>query len=376
MRQPSAPRVPLTSPGMFAATYSDGRTAVNYSGRVKLGPGGLTVSAPDLAKPVTWPYSSLRSARSVKSGAGEVLVTSTTDETATLYVCDPAFAAALARVAPQLTRSGRVFSRARPWIVVLGIIAALVASLWIFNLSPAHGIARLMPERARQAMGRQAVQSMTKGRTMCEVPAGRAALDRLAERLATGADGRKFRIVVVDWSLMNAFAVPGGEIVLTSGLISKAEGPDEVAGVLAHEMGHGLALHPETGIVRAVGLVAIADLLFGSGSLTNLGVKLAQLGYTRAAEHEADVTALSVLKGAGISAAGLLAFFQRVEKIEEGRPLKSIDILRTHPVTTDRAALVAAVAPYPATPALSPDDWTALRGICPPAKPKTPPDTK
>lgn len=375
MTEPSAPRASL-APGLYTGTYSDGRAAVTHAARLALGPRGMMITAPDLPKPVTWAYSSLRSARSLKADTGALLITSTTDDTATLYVADPAFAAAIARLSPQLTRSGRFFSRARPWLVVLGLIAALIASLWVFDLSPAHGLARLMPQRARQAMGRQAVAAMTKGRTVCEVPAGRVALDRMAERLATGAAGQKFRIVVVDWSLMNAFAVPGGEIVLTSGLISRTDGPDEVAGVLAHEMGHGLALHPETGIVRAVGLVAIADLLFGSGSLTNLGVKLAQLGYTRAAEHEADVTALAVLKGAGVSPQGLLTFFKRVEKIEEGRPMKSIDILRTHPVTAERSALVAAAAPYPATPALSADDWAALRAICPPPKPKPAPDSK
>ena len=87
---------------------------------------------------------------------------------------------------------------------------------------------------------------------------------RLTERLSKAAPGSEpFNVRVYDWSLMNAFAVPGGQIVLTKGLIDKAETPDEVAGVLAHEMGHGIEMHPETGIIRSIGLAAAVEVMLG-----------------------------------------------------------------------------------------------------------------
>jgi hypothetical protein len=364
--------------GEFIGRYSDGRSAVAHAARVTLAAGGLTIGAPEMARPVTWAYSTLRSARPVR-GAGEVLLTTGQDETATLFVSDPAFGPAVARLAPQLTRSGRFRRRAAPWAVAGGVLAALIAGIWALDLSPAHGIARLLPDRARAALGRQTIDGMTKGKRVCEAPEGRAALDRLMTRLTQTTDGKRFRIIVVDWSLMNAFAVPGEQIVLTSGLIAKAEAPDEVAGVLAHEIGHGLAMDPETGIVRSVGILAVADLLFGTGALTNLGVQLAQLSYTRKAEHNADLSALKVLKGAEISAQGFLDFFKRVQKFEDGKALKAPGILRSHPVTAERIRLVEEQGRYAATPSMTPADWAALRAICPPlpekpAKPEKPKD--
>jgi predicted Zn-dependent protease len=159
---------------------------------------------------------------------------------------------------------------------------------------------------------------------------------------------------------------------MTRGLIEKADGPDEVAGVLAHEMGHGIEMHPETALVRVLGLSAAADLMLGGsgGTLANIGLVLAQLSYTRAAEREADAHALAILKRAGVSAQGLAQFFTRVTKLEENKSeLAEIGILRSHPLTEERRAVVESQPPYPSTPSLSARDWAALRSICSEPKP-------
>ena len=134
-------------------------------------------------------------------------------------------------------------------------------------------------------------------------------------------------------------------------------------------MGHGIELHPETGIVRAIGLTAAADLVMGggSGTITNVGVMLAQLSYTRGAERQADEIALDILKGAKISADGLKNFLSRVKKTESGSlPGGALDLLRTHPATADRIGLIEKQGKYPATPSLTPEAWTRLREICAP----------
>ena len=120
---------------------------------------------------------------------------------------------------------------------------------------------------------------------------------------------------MIDWALVNAFATPGGQIIMTRGLVQKAGSPDEVAGVLAHEIGHTIELHPEAGLVRAMGLSAAAQLVFAGthGTATNIGLLLTQLRYTRVAEREADGHAVRILKQAGISAKGFGDFFERLE---------------------------------------------------------------
>jgi beta-barrel assembly-enhancing protease len=106
---------------------------------------------------------------------------------------------------------------------------------------------------------------------------------------------------------------------LTKGLLDKSQSPDEAAGVLAHEMGHGIEMHPEAGIIRGIGLGAALEVMLGGtagGSLANVGLMLAQLGYSREAEREADKHALELLKAAGIAPKGLGDFFTRVMKME------------------------------------------------------------
>jgi predicted Zn-dependent protease len=233
-------------------------------------------------------------------------------------------------------------------------------------VSPARGVAGLLPTKLRQALGRQVVQSMSQRRGICHTPEGSAALGRLTERLSAAADGKRFNISVLNWSLVNAFAAPGEQIVLTRGLIEQAKSPDEVAGVLAHEMGHGLELHPETAIIRAIGLSAAVELMLGGsgGALANIGLVLTQLGYSRAAEREADARALQIMERAQISPLGFTSFFKRVEEQERGSAFGEIGILRTHPLSAERARLAESRPGYPATPALAADDWRALREIC------------
>jgi predicted Zn-dependent protease len=269
----------------------------------------------------------------------------------------------------------------KPGLGVLGAVALLVGGLWALDVHPSQAVARHMPLEARVKLGQAVIVSMAKDRKVCETPASKAALERLTRRLSLAAADKPLnaRVVILDWPLVNAFAVPGGQIILTRGLLQRAGSGDEVAGVLAHELGHTLELHPEAGIVRAMGLAAATQLAFAGsqGTASNVGLLLTQLRYTRIAEQEADAHALRILKGAGISAKGFGDFFERLEaKRPAGETAKTASefelILRTHPSTADRIALVRSQPTYPATPALSDGDWRALREACglPPAPPK------
>lgn len=352
---------------IYAGRFSDGRTAATEPVAVQLSGRGVEIVRPGGATPLIWPYGALSAASPITRSSADVLVSYSYMPGASLFVADPRFAAGLVLAAPHLTAGAQRWRWARPLLAIAATVALIFAVVWTLELSPARTIAGLMPDGVRQSMGRQVILSMAGQRRTCDAPTGRAALDRLVGRLST-ASGRDahFNVTVVDWNLLNAFAAPGEHIVLTRELIDTAKNPDEVAGVLAHEMGHGLELHPESGIVRVIGLNAALELLLGGGgTLTNIGIMLTQLSYTRAAEREADEHALRILEEAGISQQGVVAFFKRIQEIERRRGGEGgLDILRSHPQTAERAEIAASRPSYPSTPALDDADWQALRAIC------------
>lgn len=358
-----------SEPAFYAGAFSDGQRPVTQPVDVRLTPDGLFLRGEGWARPLSWAYGDLLASVPLKSDAGDVLLRARTNEAQTLFIADPGIARALILRAPHLSAARTRLRWARPGIVAVLAVAAVIGSVFALGLSPAQGVARALPKPTREAMGRGVVTSIAGKYRTCETPQARAALNRLTERLtrAASTEPLSVRVTVVDWNLVNAFATPGGQIILTRGLLQTAGSADEVAGVLAHELGHALELHPETGLVRAIGLSAATQLIFAgsSGTMTNIGLLITQIQYTRIAEHEADGHAVRMLKDAGISAKGFADFFQRIQGPSEGSVFNS-SIIRTHPLTSERIAFVKAQPDYPATPALSAQDWQALRSVCGP----------
>ena len=366
----------------FVARFSDGQSAASRDVSVQLTDRGVIIILPGEDKPLVWPYGALSSSEPLSDYSIDALLSYSYQPGAALFVPDPQFARRLHELAPHLHVRAQRWRHARPWIwaAVLAGLAVMIG--WMAQLSPSRAIANLLPDGVRDTIGKQVVSSMTENRRVCSAAAGTRALQALTEKLSKAAGGGKtFEVVVVDWDLLNAFATPGDKIVLTRGLIAKAASADEVAGVLAHEMGHGIELHPETGIVRAVGLAAGMELLFGGtgGTLANAGLMLAQLSYSREAEREADEQALRLLRGAQISSKGLLDFFDRIlteEKQDgDGGSLAGIGVLRTHPLTEERKERVAREESYESSPSLDAGAWADLQAICSEAKEPAPRST-
>lgn len=359
-----------------AGRYSDGRTAVSRHVRVALTKSALQIERGDGTAPLTWPLAGIETAESLTRRSVDVLIHEPGRGGATVFVPDAKFVRELAVRAPRLTMRTQRWRVARVWVwltAAAGIIGLIATTT---DISPARAIAGLMPHKTRVLIGKQVISSMSGGHSFCDAPAGKAALDTLVAKLsAANGSKKKFDVKVVDSGVVNAFAAPGEQVVIMRGVLDKAESADEVAGVLAHEMGHGIELHPEAGIVRIVGLVAITEFIFGGsgGTLANVGLLLTSNGYSRQAERQADAHALSTLKEAHISTAGLAAFFRRVAKIssestdekkEQDASDIAVDMFRTHPSIMERLKTIEAEPPYPATPALDPAQWRAFKSIC------------
>lgn len=359
----------------YGGRYSDGRTAATQRAMVRLGAHGVEIALPGADRPLIWAYAHLVTAVPLAAKAEDVLLQiqdpaePPAAHPASVHVAGQGFAAALIGHAPGLTASRQRWRVAR--VSLLVTLALLVASIgfWATGVGPSRTIAGLAPQAAWRSIGSQMLTGFSNGRRECTDPAGRAALGRLMRRLVMDDDAAgAFDVHVVEWGLVNAFALPGRTIVLTSGLIGNVRSGDELAGVVAHEIGHGLERHPETAIVRLLGLATLAKMITSgsSDSVSNIGLLLVQLRYNREAEREADARAIAILRSAGIAAQPLGNFLGRLKEEEKKRGGDGfgVEMLRTHPSLDERIVTIGAVPRYRSGAAIPADDLATIRRMC------------
>jgi predicted Zn-dependent protease len=208
---------------------------------------------------------------------------------------------------------------------------------------------------------------ITTGRTLCTGAEGLAAINGLASRLArTGGLSHPVEVVMVKGGPVNAFTLPGGYLVFYSQLIDEAKDGEEVAGVLAHEIGHAVHEHPMKGMTRQFGVNLLLSLLTGGysdlGTLGSGGGLLLALRNGRAFEREADATGIKLLEKRGLRADGMSRFFGQLMQHEPSDPALSLGIWSDHPPTAERIA--ATKRPATGQPAFTAPEWKALRSIC------------
>jgi predicted Zn-dependent protease len=186
-------------------------------------------------------------------------------------------------------------------------------------------------------------------------------VDRIGVRLTVGSP-YPFHFYVVRDARVNAFALPGGKVVVFTGLLQAADSAEEVAGVLAHEVSHVERRHALRNLIHGLGLRAVMAVALGDyagGVWGGMAGQLAELSYGRDLEREADLDGLAALRKAGLPAQGMVAFFEKMAAREAG----DIDLLSSHPASKERLqALRAAMAkqgPYMQRPLDV--DWNAIR---------------
>jgi Zn-dependent protease with chaperone function len=236
----------------------------------------------------------------------------------------------------------------------------------------------MIPADKEIALGQQTLIQIEKlqggtgaGSLTCTNPEGLAALKKMSDRLAAQADiPYPLNLRVFRSDVLNAFAVPGGQIVLFDGLLQAAGSPEEVAGVLGHEIGHVVRRDPIRLTLRSAGSIGILGLLFGdfAGGAVILIVteRLIQASYSQEAEAAADLFATSILADAGLPSAPLGNFFDTL-MTRYGQRTGMMTHLASHPdLAARKAAALAAdtIGDGPFTPVLEAGEWAALKRIC------------
>ena len=251
----------------------------------------------------------------------------------------------------------------------LAAVASILGLTWFGIPLIADRLAPLVPMALEQRIG-EAVDKQARaifGGKVCDNSEGQAAFASLVDKVAR-AGGVAFALDahVLSSSIPNAYALPGGKIYLLDGLLQKARDPDEIAGIIAHELGHVAHRDSLRTIIQSGGTSFLIGLLFGDvtggSAMVFVGRTLFDASYSRDAERNADAFAIDAMHKLGRSPKPMGEFLFRVTGGEAG---KSISILSSHPLTEERRALMSKEArPDTGAPLLSPPEWQALKNIC------------
>jgi predicted Zn-dependent protease len=349
------------------AFFFDGSGARRRPVKLALGADGISIGEGG-REIAFWRYADLELADAPKDVMR--LTAAGAADLARLDVRDLGLKQAIGARSPPLAERRRRGEAGAGRIVLWSMAAAVSLVLTVVFLVPplADRLAPLVPIAVERRLG-EAVDSQVRalfGAETCEAEPGRAALARLGERLTQAADlPMPAEISVLRSEIPNAVALPGGRVYVFGGLLDLARSPDELAGVIAHELGHVAGRDGLRKLLETGGSSYLLGLLFGDvtggGALVFAVQVLVDTRYSRAAERAADRVAADLMLDIGRSPEPL---GERLGRLG-GATGEGLAFISSHPVTAERMRELAERQTEPTgDPILSNLEWQALKRIC------------
>lgn len=244
----------------------------------------------------------------------------------------------------------------RQWIAVIGCFVLVTAILTLAFYGPpmlARAVAKRVPPDIDRKIGAGALATIRPYFRPSHLSAAeRQRVEKQLQRLQAGDPSvphPRIEFLAMDGGLPNAFALPGNVIVFTDELLELPATDDEIAAVLAHELGHLEHRHGLQSVLRNSFVVVLVAAMTGDFStLTSFAgtipITLLTAGYSRDLEREADLYGLHLLQARGIAPR---AFVTILVKLEDSRPStqRNATYLSTHPGTDERLALFGGITP-------------------------------
>jgi len=362
--------------------YLDGQTPLRQRAVVRLTPLGLQITIESGAI-LCWPYGEIHQTQ--HSCAGDQIGLERGKKIPeVILVPGPLFLQCLRGMAPEQTRRFRGGSRKRNWFLVA--LASLLGIMGIVTMMYLWGIPALasyvachVPVSWEEQLGKSVLKHLAPPERRCQDSTQTRAAEEILATLSSSLPEApyEFRVIMIDDPGVNAFATPGGTIVVFRGLLERTRTPEELAGVLAHEMQHILHRHATRAILQQASLgLLLAGLTGDTGggivfSLEGARV-LGMLRYTRQSEEEADRDGMRMLLASKIDPRGMIAFFEGLQK-ENKKSSGTPTYLSTHPDLGQRVQSLRALAQGakgPFTKLLPGYDWSGISGCCPGDKPR------
>lgn len=213
------------------------------------------------------------------------------------------------------------------------------------NVGCSRGLGNWYTLDSQIAMGKQFAQQVEESSKVIQDPVISEYVNRIGQNIVRNSDAKvPFTIKVLDTDEVNAFALPGGFFYVNSGLILAADNEAELAGVMAHEIGHVAACHAAREQTRGqlANFASIPLIFVGGGigyaaySLSGLAVPAAFMKFSRNFEADADYLGLEYMYKAGYDPEEFVSFFEKLQAKEKQKPGFLSKAFSTHPMTPDR----------------------------------------
>jgi len=344
----------MEAPVEIAAFWYDGQSARRHEGIARWD-GGDALNLLAEESEMTVPFADLAF---VEKGPNDAAFARKSNDGFRLTFKDPVPDALAARLPRAQKYGGWIdrFGLAKASAVFAAISAALVAAV----MTAPTWLGPRVPESWERSIGNAMVGDL--GNRLCHTPESDAALKRLAEQLDPGRPVT--RVGIANIGMVNAVALPGGQVLIFDGLLQEADDPDELAGVVGHEIGHVRERHVMQSLLRQFGLSILLGGLKSDIGTTVFGV--ASMSYSREAEREADAFSRKQLSRADISPVGTAQFFGKLKK-QQGMDEDSwIGWIASHPMPKERedAFRDAVIKNHHYRAALTDAEFTAMKQAC------------
>ncbi|MBL0318653.1 MAG: M48 family metallopeptidase [Alphaproteobacteria bacterium] len=356
----------------FPARYYDGKMAQTHDVLVSFEASGLTIYLHHNEPAIHWDYPQLRIPN--RPEANRPLFIYHRDKlNATLMILESHSHSSLFSLLPKSALPNISFQLSWKIISLLSLISCLIIiGIYSQFIEITGVIADLFPSSWERALSDRTLNQLYRNKIVCNAHHGNDILTIISDRLRAASSKKvNLTIEVIKDKAINAFALPGEKIVILSGMIDDTQTPEELAGILAHEMGHVIKNHPTQQFIQNFGIGLINGLLFGNMGDTSNIISFADNMYhlhnNRHSESEADDVALQLLVKAQISPGGVATFFERLEKREilKGTASKLFNFVSAHPLTAERIQHIRMTPPpLQEKPILTNDQWNALKSIC------------
>lgn len=274
--------------------------------------------------------------------------------TSDFAVLDFPFVPQLQAAREQLDRAATKQEVTRRVKLVGYTVAVVVLLVWLCNLAvdvAVNALVKRVPPQLEQKLGREALSELQEDMPFVEDANRVAQLERLIAPLtnAVTLGTNALTLFIAEEADPNAFALPGGYVIVTTGLLKMVDRPEELLGVLAHELAHVQQKHSIRTVISGAGPFLIFGVLLGGGDglvglLGNATDLMMRSSFSQEYETEADEVGWQIMLASRVDPRGMTDAFRKLQEQEAGQPLNDMvpQAFRSHPKVEKRIARLEA----------------------------------